>query len=231
MDKSHNQQYDWVGWSIKGNPYGEAFDLPARKRMVEGSQQLMPLLKQYEKFLGDYILEVGPFFNPLITPQNFPGKKIFYWENDRYVLQRLGQENKGKNVYATYCDLNKIDGRSLMKLKSETLKHFKKHGRKNVKFDSIVVSHVLNYIDYKLFLMVPKDFLRPGGLIFINNVPNYGLEEFFSDNRPKSIPETISTLIEAGYRIMEKEILPSPYPKHQKDQRLLLVAENNGREI
>ena len=56
--------------------------------------------------LGNFILEVGPFFNPLISTKNFPEKKLCYWENDLYVLQWLLKINDERQVKPIYCDLN-----------------------------------------------------------------------------------------------------------------------------
>jgi hypothetical protein len=39
---------DWPGWPLDNNPYGDEFDLSARKRMLAGSQMLFPFLKKYK---------------------------------------------------------------------------------------------------------------------------------------------------------------------------------------
>ncbi len=220
--------YNWPGWPLEENPHGGDFDIEARKRMITGSQMLSPFLKKYRKNMGNIILEVGPFFNPLVTPEEFPNSQIFYWENDYHVLKYHNNKYKKDSVYPIFCDLNQIEGNSFLKLKLETQKAFKKLHLKKISFDSVVVSHVLNYIDYKLFLMVLKEFIKKDGLIFINNVVDYGLPAFFSDRRPKSIPEILKTIREIGYKIIEKETFDSPDKKHQKNKRLILVAKNNG---
>ena len=221
------KNFNWPGWPLDDNPYGEDFNLAGRKRMVMGSRMLLPFLKKYKKEMGSFILEVGPFFRPLITPKYFPKAKIFFWENDYHVLRYIKNIYADKNIYPIFCDLNRIEGNSLLKLKMETQKQFVGLGLKKVSFDSVVVSHVLNYIDYKLFLIVLKELIKKDGLVFINNVVNYGLPTFFSERRPKSIPETIRTVKETGYEILEKKIFESPYKKHQKNKRLILVVKNN----
>jgi len=224
------EDFDWPGWSLEANPFGENFDLAARKRMIKGSRILLPLIKKHSKKIGNPVLEVGPFFRPLVTPKLFPEKKIFYWENDRYVIEYLKKKYKEKHIFPIYCDLNKLEGASLLKLKVQTLIEMKMKGIKSEKFDSVVVSHVFNYIDYKLFLFIIKDFMKPKGLIFLNNVVDYGLPHYFSDKRPKSIPEILKSLKEAGFEIIEKRILDSPFPKHQKNKRLVLVAELKNKK-
>src|SRR5438046_1099014 len=127
-DKSQKSNYDWPGWPLEGDPYGHQFDMAARERMVEGGRQLLPLINKHRKGIGKVVLEVGPFFNPLITPKDFSGKHIFYWENDRHVLEHLTKQMNGHRTHIMYCDLNGIDGPSLLKLKSETLKAFHQVG-------------------------------------------------------------------------------------------------------
>jgi hypothetical protein len=224
--KNAPSDFNWPGWPLDDNPFGQYFDLAARKRMIRGSRRAAPFLKKYKHRLGKVVLEVGPFFNPLVIPEELSGKVVFFWENDRHVLSWLSRNYKGKLVFPIFCDLNKIEGTSFLKLKLETLACFKKAGIKEPYFDSVVVSHVFNYIDYKLFLMVLKDFLKKGSLVFINNVVNYGLPAFFSEKRPKSIPEIIRTIKETGYEIIEKKVLESPDRKHQKNKRLIIVAKN-----
>ncbi|MFH0905533.1 MAG: hypothetical protein V1826_02325 [bacterium] len=214
--------YDWPGWPLNDNPYGSDFDLPARKRMIAGSRQLWPLIQKYKNRLGTNLLEVGPFFNPLITPKEFPKGRIFYWENDRHVLKWLPRQYPG--TAPIYCDLNKVEGISALRLKMETLKRFLKFKTKSIRFDAVVASHVLNYIDYRLFLLTLKGFIKPGGLLFINNVVNYGLPPFFSDKRPHSIVETLQTIRDAGYSILESRTIKSVHPR-QKNKRLLVVAQ------
>jgi len=86
------KDYDWPGWSLKDNLYGEDFDFAARQRMIKGSEELKSSLKKYEKNLGKVILEVGPFFNPLILPEKGSSVKVFYWENDPHVVKWINEK-------------------------------------------------------------------------------------------------------------------------------------------
>ena len=47
-----SKSLNWPGWPLESNPYGEKFDLAARKRMLAGSQILAPFIKKYKKDLG-----------------------------------------------------------------------------------------------------------------------------------------------------------------------------------
>ena len=226
MKKEKKEEgYDWPGWSIESNPFGNEFDLTARKRMVKGSRMLLPLIKKYSGRIENPVLEVGSFFQPLVTPELFPKKKIFYWENDRNVIGYLRKKYRKQHMSPIYCDLNKLEGTSLLKLKEQTLGEMTKKGLKSDRFGAVVVSHVLNYIDYKLFLFIIKDFMKEDGLIFLNNVVDYGLPNYFSDKRPKNIPGILKSVRDAGFNVIEKRILGSPYPKYQKNKRLILAAE------
>ena len=218
--------FNWPGWPLDNNPFGEDFDLPARKRMLAGSQILFPFIKKQRKDIGNIILEIGPFFKPLITPKEFPKAKIFFWENDYHVLKYLKSIYSKKNVYPIFCDLDKMEKNSPLKPNLKTKKQFQKIGLKTISFDSVIVSHVFNYVDYKLFLTALKKFIKKDGLIFINNVVDYGLPAFFSERRPKSISETIKTVKKTGYDIIEKKIFESPDKKHPKNKRLILVAKS-----
>src|SRR3989344_3343435 len=82
-----NDPYDWPGWSLDTNPFGKEFDREARHRMVLGSQLLLPLMQRWD--IGSRALEVGPFFNPLLTPTRFPSIGITFMENDPHVVQYL----------------------------------------------------------------------------------------------------------------------------------------------
>ena len=115
----------------------------------------------------------------------------------------------------------------MLKLKLETQKYFPETKNKIV-FDSAVISHVMNYIDYKLLLFVLTEFVRNDGLVFINNVVDYGLPEFFSDSRPKGIPEMIKSVKEFGYSVVERRTFETTNKAVQKNKRLILIIRNHS---
>lgn len=207
-------ELDWPGWELKNNPHGEEFDAEARMRMIRGSEKLLLLLDKYKERLGDLLLELGPFFHPLLNPQRFAGKKIFYWDNDHHVLDYLREKHQKENTVSLYCDLDEI----------------KEHSNRLAqacpgKFDSIVASHILNYIDYKPLLHEARRFLKKGGLFFINNSIDYGLPSFFSPQRPKSNEEILTVLRQLGFKIVEKMEIESENKRYQPNSRLLLAAQ------
>ena len=201
------QEYNWTGWKLKNNTYGEEFDLEARKRMIEGSKKLLVLIEKYKDDFGDSILEVGPFFNPLITSNNFNSKKITYWDNDWYVINYLKQKKFGHEIL--FCDLNSLESINSQK----------------GKFDSIIASHVFNYIDYIQFLIEINKFMNKNALIFINLSIDYGLPAFFSLKRPKTNNEILESLNELNFKILEKKEIETDNKTRQPNNRLLIVAQ------
>jgi hypothetical protein len=205
--------YVWPGWPLDRWLRGDVFDIGARTRMVQGSRVLLPFIESHVARLGQRILEVGPFFHPLVTLERFPGRQIVYWENDRHVLRWLRQTMKPSQ--AVHCNLRKLRSHSLSK---------RGQGRSRLLFDTVIASQVFNYLDPARFVRVLHGVLKEGGLLFVNNVVGYGLPSFFSPRRPRSAVETVRTLKDAGYEILEKHILDSPYPRYQRNKRLVCIA-------
>jgi hypothetical protein len=208
---SKNNKYNWPGWDLKDNPFGKDFNLAARKRMVAGGKLLYLLIKKYKARLGNKVLEVGPFFDPLISTKLFKYKKIYYLDNDPFVLSYL--KKKYKKAYLIPYNIDLIGKRGKNKLNV------------NGKFDSIIISQVFNYINCELLLKILKRLLKRGGYIFINNVANYGIPALFSEKRPKSLEETIKTIKAEKFKIVERRVIKSKNRNVKKDDRLLLVVK------
>lgn len=210
-------KFNWPGWLLKNNSLGKNFDLPARKRMLAGSLILNSYIKKYKKIFGKRILEIGPFFIPLITPKNYPNKEIHYWDNDIEVIDFLKSNINYKKTFPVYFNIDNLNCWKKITIKETAVP-------KNY-FETVIVSQVLNYIDYKILIRQLNKYTKKGSLLFINNVINYGLPEYFSLNRPKSNSELIKYLERNGFVIIEKQLLESPYKKFQKNKRLILIAK------
>jgi len=210
---------EWPGWSLSDNKYGAEFDKEARIRMVIGSRKLIPYILKYRHGLGDSLLEIGPFFNPLLR---FSGLREFlaedasvtFLENDPNAVAWLRRNHP--------CRILEIDMNSASftddlqtKLASET------PGYAN-SFNTIIISQVLNYIDHSLLFRSLFQVLRPGGLLFINNVINYGIPPLFSPKRPRSNKEIIKTAMETGYTVLERNTIPKHF-KNEPQRRLIVV--------
>lgn len=176
MSQTKQKTYDWPGWSLADNTYDKEFDIAARKRMLEGSQDLLPYIKKYSANLGHIILEIGPFFNPLTVDELFRDKLIFYWDNDKSVIDWLKNQNIGKQIYPIQCDLNYLNEPLLFAKTKQNFTNFKYN---RISFESVIASQIFNYINYRKLLAILITTMKPGSLLFINNVVDYGLPAFF----------------------------------------------------
>ena len=199
LDLTHltPDQVDWPGWRLTDNPFGQEFDFEARKRMLLGNIQLQPYLEEIKTSDLKNVLEIGPFFNPLVTPERFPGYQILYWENDPYVIKYL-EEKYGESVDIFSCDLSIFNENNIIDLWSDLSEVLKVE---HPQFGHVIMSHILNYVDYKAVFIQLKHFLPKGAMIYINHVVDYGLPRFFNQKRPKSHKELIETLEKLGFSI------------------------------
>lgn len=216
----------WPGWSEKSNPFGEKFNLSARKRMVSGSQMLLPFFEKHYKKIGSVVLEYGPFFNPLIIPLRFPDKKIFFWERRAKVRNFLVKAYGPKvtPLAASFTNFTKL---SLEMLEKRTNKALLGQGIFQKKFNSVVASQCFNYMDYKAFLKFVTRFCAKGTLLFINNAPGYGVKKKFSKKGAKSNKETIDAVKKNGFLVVEKK-LGKIENKNSDPERMILVARFKG---
>ncbi|MFQ5647854.1 MAG: hypothetical protein ACE5FW_01335 [Candidatus Aenigmatarchaeota archaeon] len=185
--------------------------------MLKGSKVLSPVIRRYSDKMSNPVLEVGPFFTPLIKPGH-EDKDIFYLDNDRHVVKYLRENFPTADV--VHFDLNLL-------AKKGRCKRFQRRISKlteNRKFGSVIASHLLNYIDYRALFSTSQELIEPEGLFFINNVIDYGIPPLFHPKRPKSDGEIKGELEGCGFKILEEMHVPGKYPKTQ-NERLVLVAE------
>lgn len=201
------------GW--ENAEFDGEFDIEARSRMIKGGRLLLPMLANH--IHGGKVLEMGPFLNPLVTPYRFKGSKINYFDNDKGALQFL------RDTYGD--DVNLLEG-DLRRLADSDQ-------ARQVQPDYMVASQVINYLNYREFLSTVRDLLRADGLLFLNNVPNYGIPEFFSSEgaRPTNNREIMEIIQQLGFEIVEHVLIPPTDPTscrifpEQRHARLLLVAK------
>ncbi len=213
MKKNFRAFYDWPGCRLRENPYGKDFDLDGRRRMHQGSLKLLPLIRKYKQRMGNVILEIGPLFLPLVTPSECPNRKIIYLDKNQQALQYLRWKYPRTTIIKLNLNSSAPKILTLMKpvLRGEYI-------------SSIVVSQVFNYVDYRKTLRNCANILPKGGLLFVNNVPNNGINVLFSAKRPRSNPEIINSIIRYGFKIIEKKELNYRNNRSQKLKRLLLIA-------
>jgi hypothetical protein len=218
IEQTKEIKVDWPGWSLTENKYGTEFDGEARIRMVVGSRKLIPYLVKFGGNLGDSLLEIGPFFNPLLrhsVVKEMMSEEAFttFLENDPSAVEWLS-----KNFFCRILDLD-MNGSSFIRNLAGQLE------RSDIYpdyFSTVVISQVLNYVDYNQLLRTLYPILRPGGLVFINNVINYGIPVLFSKKRPKSNKDIVKCIEEIGYTTLEKVVIPRQF-KNEPQGRLILV--------
>jgi hypothetical protein len=215
------ETYAWPGWPLEANPYGAEFDLAARKRMVAGGRALSPFLDQYRSRLGRVILEVGPFFTPLVVPDEFTESIVVYWDNDPHVLKWLAERHDAGRALPMRCSFGDIENPAVA---CTLRRHLAGAGVHSPGVDSAIMSQVLNYVDFRWFLTAIHGYVKPGGHIFVNNVVDYGLPPHFSERRPRSIQHTLQVIGETGYTVVEHATLDTPDARYQKNERLIVVA-------
>jgi hypothetical protein len=204
--------YDWPGWSLADNRYGNEFDQSARERMVKGGMQLNGHINKCIHEIGNHILEVGPFFNPLtkFIGDRIASKSVTYLENDPFAIQWLNHQNFPFNFKVQRQDINHLDIASASSFGM---------------FDAVIASQLFNYIDYESFLYIISKIIYQDGLLFVNNVVDYGLPSLFHPKRPESIDKTIMSIESTGFEIISCEIVLTEHQEFQKHNRLLLVAK------
>ena len=73
------------------------------------------------------------------------------------------------------------------------------------------------------FLPIIKQYLKPNTTLFINNVVDYGIPDYFHLERPKSIEHTKSAITHLGFNIVKEGLkLPS---RESDSHRLMLCVE------
>jgi hypothetical protein len=155
----------WPGWAFDDNPYGLGFDEAARKRMLAVSALIDPVLQQYLPTRA--AVEIGPLFNPHVHPRDVE-ETLTYVEKDIHAGRYLQTLSR-----TLVMDLNKSP-----KLETRIEKN---------SVSLVVISHVLNYVDYRTCIDSCAKITQKGGYLVISNITNHGAPEHFSKARPKSM--------------------------------------------
>lgn len=212
---------EWPGWPLSENQFGDEFDEDARIRMIRGAQKTIPFILKHKHKFQNQLLEIGPFFNPLLKSTELESgisksSNIVFLENDPYAAKWL-EYNHNCCVIKTNINSPTFEDDFINELLCE------KH---TLKFDLIIISQVLNYVDSYRLLKYMYSFLKHDGFIFINNVCNYGIPQLFSANRFKSNNDLIKACRDIGYSVVEHHFLPLDV--REPEERLILVLSQNG---
>ncbi|MBL7747011.1 MAG: hypothetical protein JNM19_06260 [Chitinophagaceae bacterium] len=219
--KTRKYEVDWPGWSLLSNQFGDEFDEAARVRMIIGGKRLIPFIAKHKARLGKSFLEIGPFFNPVVLSRELSdvisvNSFILFLENDPFAIDWL-KLNFNANVISLDINDPAFSNALATSMFNEGV------DTKNL-LDCVLISQVLNYIDFRMLLETVYTLMKPGGLLFINNVIDYGIPPLFSPGRPRSNEDLEEGAINKGFKIVEKEIIPRRFRKETND-RLILVLE------
>lgn len=194
--------------------YGSHFDSAAKDRMISGCNLLKEWLTDYRSEFRGNCIEFGPFTNPLMTPDEFPLARITYVDADAGVIEKLKYRFKNHSKIR-YIQTN-LDQEPQLAVKLAL--------EKGAKYNSIIASQILNYLDFRDFFYKMHSIASPGARAYINNVCDYGIPELFSPRRPENDSQIIEALIQAGWKISKTQTIPSPFIQ-QANSRLLVMAE------
>jgi len=213
---------EWPGWPLSENKYGHEFDEPARLRMIAGGKVLIRYIKKHLPLMTGPVLEVGPFFNPLLLDEEVRGAfesedQFYFLENDEFAVDWINNRTGSGKV----LDLD-MNHSSFDKAFYEAV--FTNEARVKPFFNSILISQVLNYVNYEKILSIFYPVLRSKGMLFINNVINFGIPQLFSDKRPRSNNEIVETALKIGYAIDTFELVPKQFEKEPEDRLILLLS-------
>lgn len=156
-----------------------------------GSAALRLVIQNEQWDLGPMPLEIGPFYTPIL--QVDPNRHVVYWERDSEAiatltarqekLRSVAPDSIGKVDYV-HVDLNRLVGprrAKFIEANRNLLQSAQGDG-----FSAIVISQVLNYVNFRELLDLVAELQAPSGLLFIVNGTDVGDQDFFHPARPKS---------------------------------------------
>lgn len=191
----------------KTHPFKKHFDgedgRKAYNRMVAGSLELLPYLERFTK--GHKMMEVGPFYDPLLTKERFPNAEITYVDRDKDVLKFL--KDGGNNT--KYFEFGVSKPIELVDLPEQ---------------DVIVTSHIVNHIGLPDLVQILKLKLVKGGVLFMNESIDYGGDLMHQD-RPESIEHILIFLRKEGFEVLSYRIIPSINLQFQPNPRVVIAAQ------
>jgi hypothetical protein len=187
--------------------------------MRTGARRLLPYLGKH--VLGEQVLELGPNRHPLVTPDMCAGR-IVYLEISDPCIQFL-REEFGESVTIVRFDLNEAWGAGDNVLRRHLSRALYGDSANAVSFDSVVMSQVVNYVDYRRLLHACAEMLRVDGLVFFNNIMSHGSERWFHSGRPKDIEEFLDSASKIGFEPIEVVTEPAGVADPRKLRHLAVL--------
>ncbi len=191
--------------------------------------------------LGPAILEVGPFYHPVldanqmswILRSTYNGTKglaglgidLTYWEYDDMARKALEETFRGvinKTFEREYGFPREYDthkkfldftnerhaepGRFHQPLLARVIKggdlnDARSYDHAGKKYDTIILSQVLNYVDYKFVLEKLVGLLNPGGVLILTNTLEQGDRDFFHPLKPQKGRDIHDQLVALGMNV------------------------------
>jgi len=154
---------------------------------------------------GKTVLDVGPGAirqkRGLFVKETMPAQFIPREPEDRKIirLDMGAPETKlvGQNILQVEVDIESDEA------EAEMAEHIPKflNQTKDWRVDSILLSDVLNYVDYKKVIESLSKHLNPGGRIIIENQSGKGLKNLFSKDKMTNPDIARNFLMARGFRI------------------------------
>jgi hypothetical protein len=94
--------------------------------------------------------------------------------------------------------------------------------------DTIVVSDLLNYVDFRKVLGAFGKYLKPGGRFIVNNLPMRGNQALFSDKGLKDNRDLYQFLEEEGFEIEHKSFPKRSAGATDESGELLILVARKG---
>jgi hypothetical protein len=173
--------------------------------MEPGARRLLPYIEAHG--LGRAVLELGPNRHPLVTPGMFDGR-IVYVELSDPCVQFL-HDKFGDAVAVVKFNLHRAwdDGDNV--LAAHLAAALDRDQQEAVSFDSLILSQVVNYVDFRMLLRACAPLIAMNGLLFFNNVMNHGGPALFHPRRPQTMEEFLEGAAEIGFDPVEAVAEPA----------------------
>ncbi len=220
--------------------WGKGYDIGPK------NLRILPLMEELDKQgrLGRNIIDIGSGSTRMIGIYDGSVGGVYYpTEGKKIVRIDIAMPYPSRSIDSILeirGDLEGIEDKSIAQLRRfvRVARHFGADPRQDIQIaDTILLSEVLNYIDYKKTIGNIPRFLKRQGRLVIYNDPTRGFREVFSPAGLKANSELIAKLEEVGLGI---EHLTCPrrhygkefsYPRIEgfgENDLVLLVAKKSG---
>lgn len=168
--------------------------------MEAGAKRLLPMIERYRAELGHAILELGPNKHPLITPETHDGRIVYVEVSEPCIEFLKAKFNDAVTVTVVRFDLNHVFAGGRNRLQEAVAAGLKPE---EAQFNALILSQILNYIDYRRVLEACAELGAADALLFVNNIMNHGVGSMLHEARPRSLGEFVEAATEFGFEPIE----------------------------